>query len=461
MKRRRLAIPILLFLVLAVAGCNLQDSGVSAQDTLDMPVALDLEQIVSATGEVRPARWAGLSFPVGGMVRAVHVIEGQDVEEGQLLAELDAIQLARAVAEAHAALSAAQARLAQVQAGPHPYDVISAEQAVLAAGANAAVAETQVEAAEAQLGQTQSAVSIAEAQVAVAQAGVTVAQAELTRARAGAGVEKIAAAEASLDKARAAVRTAQARYDWSGRKADTAEALALEQATLDLEIAQADYERVVSGPRGTDLGPLQANITVARSQVALARAQLEQAKSQLPQAESAVAQAEAGVLAARSQTAQAQANLDRLRAGPTAEETAVAAAAVAQARETLATAQATHNQTRLLSPMAGTIGLVQVRPGEEVMVGQTVFMVGDLTTLRVETTDLDEYDVARLRPGQGVDLTFDALPEKVLRGRVVRIAPMSTPDQAAVTYPVIIEFVETDPALRWGMTAFVDIRAEE
>ena len=84
-------------------------------------------------------------------------------------------------------------------------------------------------------------------------------------------------------------------------------------------------------------------------------------------------------------------------------------------------------------------------------------MLGDLTALQVETTDLDEIDVARVEPGQRADLTFDALPDKVLAGRVLRIAPMSTPGQAATTYKVIVEFQETDPALRWGMTAFVDI----
>jgi hypothetical protein len=58
------------------------------------------------------------------------------------------------------------------------------------------------------------------------------------------------------------------------------------------------------------------------------------------------------------------------------------------------------------------------------------------------------------------DLTFDALPDRVLSGRVVRIAPMSTPGQAATSYTVIIEFDEVEPVLRWGMTAFVAIQVE-
>ena len=56
------------------------------------------------------------------------------------------------------------------------------------------------------------------------------------------------------------------------------------------------------------------------------------------------------------------------------------------------------------------------------------------------TTDLDEVDIARVQTGQQVDLTFDALPDKVLRGRVARVAPMSTRGQTATTYTVLVEF---------------------
>jgi HlyD family secretion protein len=185
-----------------------------------------------------------------------------------------------------------------------------------------------------------------------------------------------------------------------------------------------------------------------------------QAESQVAQAETAVAQAQAGLEAAQAQAGQAQATLDRLRAGPTPEEVAVTEAAVVRAREGLLTAQALLDQAKLQAPFAGTVGLIHVRQGEEVLPGQVVLMLGDLATLRVETTDLDEIDVARVKPGQVVDLTFDALPDRVLPGRVVRVAPMSTPGQTATTYKVVIEFEETDPALRWGMTAFVDIEVD-
>ena len=55
-------------------------------------------------------------------------------------------------------------------------------------------------------------------------------------------------------------------------------------------------------------------------------------------------------------------------------------------------------------------------------------------------------------------MTFDALPGKTITGQVTRLAPMSTPGQSAVNYVVTVALNEIDPALRWGMTAFVDVQ---
>jgi multidrug efflux pump subunit AcrA (membrane-fusion protein) len=460
MRTRHLAILLPLVLSLLLIACGGADSATPDETAVAAQADQDEGNVISATGEVRPARWANLSFPIGGRVRSVLVNEGQPVTAGQPLVELEAVHLGRAVAEAQAALSAAEANLAQVKAGPHPQDVAAAEQAVAAAQANEAVAGAQIQAAEAELERAQTSVSTASAQVAIAQAGVKIAQAELARAQAKARTEDLAIARAALDKARAAVRLAQAEYDRTNKSSDTPEALVLEQATLDLKMAEADYDRLLAGARTSDLAPLRAGIEAAQSQVTLAEAQAAQAKSQVTQAEAALAQASAGLEAAQAQTAQAQAALDRLRAGATAEQVAVAEAAVAQSQEALLTTQAMLDQATLTAPFDGTTGLIYFREGEEVTPGEVVMALGDLSTLRVETTDLDEIDVARVEPGQRVDLTFDALPNKVLVGRVDRVAPMSTPGQTSTTYKVVILFEEADPALLWGMTAFADIEVE-
>ena len=457
MRSIRLITLVLFAALLPLSGCG-GDSATTGTQTSEAAVAgQGLSNVVSATGEVRPARWAGLSFPVDGQVQTILVEEGQTVTSGQPLIQLDAVRLNRAVSEAQAARSAAEADLARLKAGAHPQDVAAAEQAVAAAKADIQIAKAGVDAAEAALGQAQAGISVAGAQVAVAQAGVKVAQAELAMAQAGARPEELSAAQAALDQARAAVRVAQANHDRAGGASNTAEALALEQATLGLQIAQAKYDGLAAGPRPADLAPFQAGVQAAQAQLAQVKAQASAVDAQVPAAQAAVAQAEAVLAAAQAQAGQAQAALDRLRAGPTAEELAVAEAAVGRASEALLTAEAMRGQATLAAPFDGAVALIQVRVGEQVLPGTPVLMFGDLSTLQVETTDLDEVDVARIQSGQRVSLTFDALPDKVLAGHIVRIAPMAAPGQGATTYTAVIAFGETDPALRWGMTAFVDI----
>jgi HlyD family secretion protein len=149
-----------------------------------------------------------------------------------------------------------------------------------------------------------------------------------------------------------------------------------------------------------------------------------------------------------------------LKAGATKEQIAVAEASVAQAQVAVDQAQAALDKLQLKAPFAGTAGSVYVRGGEMLASGQQVLALGDLTSLRVETTDLSEVDVARVVVGQPVNVTFDAIKGKTLTGKVARIAPMSSQGQGGVNYTVIVELDQLDPALRWGMTAFTDIEVK-
>ncbi len=69
--------------------------------------------------------------------------------------------------------------------------------------------------------------------------------------------------------------------------------------------------------------------------------------------------------------------------------------------------------------------------------------------------------MVRVAAGQQVAVTFDALPDRVFQGQVTRISPMAESGTGGVHYTTVIALEEMDPALRWGMTAFVDIEAGE
>jgi multidrug efflux pump subunit AcrA (membrane-fusion protein) len=114
----------------------------------------------------------------------------------------------------------------------------------------------------------------------------------------------------------------------------------------------------------------------------------------------------------------------------------------------------------LVAPWRGTITDIPVHVGDTVPVGAVVASMGDLSRLQVETTDVDEFIVGRVRPGKMVLVTVDALDQRQLRGRVrsVSLEPRRGPD-GDDHYPTIVDLEFPPLELRIGMTvrvAFVE-----
>jgi HlyD family secretion protein len=387
---------------------------------------------ISASGKLTPARWAELSPTTAGAVTALHAAEGDIIEAGALLVELNNDVLKSQVAVAEAAVAEVEAARAQLLAGATPAEIAAAEADV--AAAQGGVAQAQAALAEAQQG-----VAAAQAQVGVAEAQYRELASRPTPA------EKVAATR-QIELAQAAVKQAQGEYDRvrgdpgiSGRP----EALALEQATVNLNSARAAYETATQGATPQQLA-------VGQAQIVAAKAQVDIAAGRVPSAQAAAQSAQAGL-------ARAQANLNRLKAGATAENRAIADAQVKSAQAGLAAAQAQLAQTQVYAPFAGQIGSIATRLGESATPGQPVLVLGDTTQMRVETTDLRETDVTPLKMGMPVEVTFDALPGRSFTGHISRIGAMSNNEKGSTNYTVVVDVDQLDPALRWGMTAFVNV----
>ena len=228
-------------------------------------------------------------------------------------------------------------------------------------------------------------------------------------------------------------------------------------AYTERKVLQDTYDKI-NKVGGSLEEQARARLNAAIQAHTAAQQRLDQLKAGATQNELAAAAAD--ITAAQARTEQAQAQLDLLKAGAAPEQIAVAEAGVKQAQVAVDTAKAQLEKRQLIAPFDGTIGTVYVRSGEQAQPGQAIVTLGNLGALRVETTDLSETDIARVKVGQPVKVTFDALPGKTLDGRVARIAPMSTPGQSAVNYIVTVQLDEGDPALRWGMTAFVDVQVQ-
>jgi len=414
---------------------------------IDLSVQTSLPELVSAEGFLVPAQKAELSFQVDGQVAEIPVTEGDPVEAGQALIRLDstdqekAVEQAEAgVTQAEAALTSAQAALDQAVAGPTDEAVAQAE---------AAVQTAKAQLAQVKAGPTDEAIAQAEA-------AVRRAEAQLEQILVGSRPEDIEAAAADMLAAQASVRQAQAAYDeiaWAGDVGETPQAIALEQATLAYEAARAQYERLLNGATAEEVAIAQAGVDEAK-------AALEATKTG-PTSE-AIAVAEAGV-------AEAEAALATVRAGATDEEIAIAEAGVNEAeagltsaKAALAIAQKALEDYELKAPFAGSVARISTDEGEYVSPGVPVVSLSDTTTWYVETDDLTEIDVMQVAAGQPVRVTIDAIPDREFNGVVTDVAPRSEIKRGDVTYTVTITLTDVeDAALRWGLTAFVDIDVGE
>ena len=391
------------------------------------------ENVIWASGKLVPVRWAAVSPMTAGTVKAVRAAEGDRVEPGDLLVELDNSVLLGQAETAEAALAEAEAARAKIVAEATPEEL--------------AAATAEVAAADGALAQVQAALQQVADGVAAAQAQVAVVEAQYRELASPPSAASRQAAESQLAQVRAALKQAQSAYDAAKGDPHIAarpEALALEQGTHALAAAQAAYDLAVQGATPQQLA-------VARAQVAAAKVQISVAQGQTPAAEAAVTSAQA-------QVARAKAAMDRLQAGATAEDRAIADASVKSAEAALHVAQAQLAQTRIAAPFGGEIGAVYVRPGELAVAGQPSLIIGDTSDMQVETTDLRETDVSKLKVGMPVEVTFDALPGRAFAGTIDRVAPMSSTEKGSTNYTVVVTVADLDPALRWGMTAFVNIQ---
>ncbi len=129
---------------------------------------------------------------------------------------------------------------------------------------------------------------------------------------------------------------------------------------------------------------------------------------------------------------------------------------VQQAQVALEIAQFNLTQGTLTAPFDGTVASISVIPGEFVPSDQAVVTLAALANLQVETTDLSERDIAKVKIGASVNIFVEALNED-FAGKVVGISPRADTVGGDVVFKVTIAFDKQPEDLLWGMTAEVTI----
>jgi len=180
---------------------------------------------------------------------------------------------------------------------------------------------------------------------------------------------------------------------------------------------------------------------------------VENADFQLLQARNAVNQAQRAI-------DQAERDLDAVLEEPDALDLQAAQLDIDAAALALEEAQSALEDATLEATFDGTVTTLSIDVGDGVGAGQSVLTLATLDQLQAVTKDLTELDVVRVKVGQEVAVSVDAMPDEEFAGTVSEIALSPGDYRGDVVYAVTIDLVDVDPRLYWGMTALVEIQAE-
>lgn len=379
---------------------------------------------VSASGSVEPQARADLAFEAPGQIAEVPVEEGDRVEAGDVLVRLDSERLALQVQQAQASLASAEAQLAQLQSGPRPEEVASAE-----------------------------------ADVRAAEARVSAADANRDQLEGGADDAQVAAAEADLASAVTQQKIADDRHEATMKcfsfNLPAGATVPLPDGTV-ITLTER-LEETFCPALGVPEEQARYSLEAADAALAAARLRLDELLAG-PENEQ-VRAARANVWSAAAQRDAVQSQLDLLLEGATDEQVAAAEARVEQARASLEQAEFSLEQATLSAPFDGTVAAVNVTSGEIASTLPAITLV-DESGFHV-TVSVDEIDVGQLTEGQDADVTLDAFPDIVIPGVIERIAPAATLEGGVVYYDVVVELAPMDVAVRAGMTANATIVVQE
>jgi len=285
---------------------------------------------------------------------------------------------------------------------------------------------------------------------------------------------QLAQAAAGVEAAKAALENNRRQRQLQNSKIERALA-GIDQANAEIAAAQAGKDAV------------QADVTRTRADRNRQEALLKTNSTTQQKVEAAVADEQRFT----GQYASREANLTQahtlLRSNELAAEAERRGKAVLESQESqliadlhakeaaLEVARVNLGYTRIVAPAAGRVGERQVRPGQLVSPGTQVLTFVENT--RWVAANFRETQLTNIKVGDPAEIRIDVYPGKVIKGRVLEIAPASgsqfallPPDNATGNFTKVVQRVPVKIALddsplisqlRPGLSAVVTVRTRK
>lgn len=303
----------------------------------------------------------------------------------------------------------------------------------------------------------------AQAALAAAELGLTSAQQDLDKLNRTAGLSLAQAWQAYMDaqKVRQQAQLAFDKLDQSAiqKNIDDAQSDVTSRKT-DLDNAQTDFDKY----SGLSID----NSTRKSYEAALRTAQTnyDQAVQKWETLINDRDRVHAALNAAVAAEAEAQRTMQNWSSYPAQnikgpDQVALAQAALDNAKAQVAAAQKALDNYDLKAPFNGTVMDINVSLNQLVGPETWAVIVADTSAWYVDTSDLNELDVVKVKIGQKVAVTADALPGVAMTGVVEEIARTPVNQGTDVLYKLHIRLDNPDSRLRWGMTMEVTLKANQ
>jgi len=417
----------------------------------------DLAQEVFETGSTEKGEDVRVSFKEGGRITSLLVKEGESIERGDLIAEIDRRDLQISLREAQAALSSANANLEKLLEGASVEELDVVDSAVRSAQVALDLAEENKREQEKVTNEmlrsahqnTNTLLGEINTTTNMIKRGVD----DLTNKHFTRFVtEETREGRRIRDVIRRSAREIENYKDLAEGASfeDKTKALREVESNLKTIISELDnlidviesdfYEDRISQTeadiiRGYRSHPTsRSNATTALAEVTSLLGSISSVNAEV---DAKLTAARGNVNSAESALNQAKSELSRAKADPRSSDIQNARGVVDQARARVELFESRITDTYLRSPVSGIISASLAREGEVVSLGSPVAVIVPDEDIQVGI-DIYEGDIAKINEGDKVEATFVAFPGEKFDGEVVFINPVGKIVDGVVYFEVKI-----------------------
>ncbi len=452
---KKIILIIIIIVLLAIGVYQVFLKEKKPEFTLIEVVRGNIAQEIFASGQVRKGEKINLTFKNAGRIEKIYAELGDDIEQGQELAELDTTDLYLQLQEARISLELAQLNLDKLLAGASPEEI--------------KITETQVENAQISL-------RIAGENLKNSyEAAITVLD------------DSHPQIYNALDFVKEFVEEYVAVYDQDGRRIisirDEIESVE-EEAKLYLEIAKKDsasnkdvedallimrsslektFNNLETIREITDESAVYRNKVSAadKSSLDTQKTNINGALGNVIGVQQTISSMELSLETAKINLQETENRLDLIRAETRQIDIDLYETQIKQAQTQVQFYENQLQQSKLISPVQGKIIEIKKRVGELVQSTMQDAVMVILPAVPYEIKiNIYEEDVVKINVGNSVEITLVAFPGETFEGKIISISPAEKIIDGVVYYETTIGFEEVPEGIKLGMTADVVIQAD-